>query len=131
MHEFGVARSLVENVENAVLENNAASVSEVVLDIGEMAFIGIDQLRFAYGLLVQDNEKLKGSKLTINEIPARVVCENCGYEGALSRFDEPESHFVSPVFACPECFGKVEFISGRECTIKNIRMMVDDDVQVQ
>ena len=131
MHEFGVAKSLVETVENAAVENHATSVSEVVVDIGELAFIGIDQLKFAYGLLIQESNILKNAKLTVHEIPARVLCKNCGYEGPLSRFDEPESHFVTPVFACPECFGKIDFISGRECTIKNIRMMVDDDVQVK
>ena len=131
MHEFGVARSLVEAIEDAAMENGATSVSEVTLDIGELAFIGIDQLRFAYNLLVQDKDMLRSAKLTINEIPAVVKCTSCGYEGPLSRFDEPQSHFVSPVFACPGCYGKIEILSGRECTIKNIKMMVDDDVQAQ
>jgi hydrogenase nickel incorporation protein HypA/HybF len=131
MHEFGIAKSLVESVEEAAHQNRATTVSEVMVEVGELSFVGIDQLRFAYGILVKDIKMLSRSKLTIKEIPAIISCKSCDYEGPLKRFDEPDSHFVTPVFACPECMGKVDIVQGRECTIKNIRMMVDDDVQVQ
>jgi hydrogenase nickel incorporation protein HypA/HybF len=131
MHEFGVARSLVENVEYTARENRAKEVSEVMVEIGELSFVSVDALRFAYHALVKESELLGSSKLTITEIPARVSCQSCNYEGPLKRFDEPESHFITPLFACPEYNGKIDILQGRECTIKNIRMMVDDDVQVQ
>lgn len=131
MHEFGIAKSLVENVENAAIQNRAIEISEVIVEVGELSFISIDSLRFAYNALIKDNSILAGSKLTIREISAKVSCRNCGYEGPLKKYDDPGSHFITPVFACPECQGKIDILQGRECTIKNIRMMVEDDVQVQ
>ena len=125
MHEFGIAKALVENVIAEAEKNNASSVSEVVVEVGELSFIGIDQFKFAYGILSKEIELIARSVLTIVEIDAEISCESCGHSGPLERLDEPATHFITPMFACPKCSGKVKIEKGRECTIKNIRMEVD------
>ena len=128
MHEFGIAKSLAESVREEAEKNHATSVSEVYVDIGELSFVGVDQLKFAYQLIAKETKILEKSILLITEIPAEVLCENCGYEGPLKNLEEPETHFITPIFACPSCAGKIQILKGRECTIKNIKLMVDDDV---
>jgi hydrogenase nickel incorporation protein HypA/HybF len=125
MHEFGVAKALVENVVEEAEKNNARSVSEVIVEVGELSFIGVDQFKFAYGILSKEVPLLANSVLTIVNIDAEISCESCGYRGPLERYDEPATHFITPVFACPKCFGKVNIEKGKECIIKNIRMEVD------
>jgi hydrogenase nickel incorporation protein HypA/HybF len=125
MHEFGIAKALVENVVAEAEKNNARSVSEVIVELGELSFVGKDQFKFAYGILAKEIAIIERSILTIIDIDAVVSCEACGYNGPLQRFDEPETHFITPMFACPKCSGKVKIERGRECTIKNIRMEVE------
>ncbi|UCH87986.1 MAG: hydrogenase maturation nickel metallochaperone HypA [Thermoplasmata archaeon] len=128
MHEFGIAKALVENVEAEAAKQNASVVSEVVVDIGELSFVGETQLKFAYDVITREIEALAKSKLVIQTVKAEVSCESCGYTGGLKNYDDPATHFITPVFACPSCGGKITIIKGRECTIRTIRMMVEDDV---
>jgi hydrogenase nickel incorporation protein HypA/HybF len=130
MHEFGIAKSLVDNVKTEAVKNQATEVSEVILEIGELTFIGIDQLKFAYATLTKEIKILANSRLEIKQIPAEVSCKTCGYKGPLRNYDGASTHIITPMFACPSCGGKIDILKGRECTITNIKMMVDDDVQV-
>jgi len=125
MHEFGVAKALVEHVIEEAEKNKATSVLEVIVEVGELSFIGTDQFSFAYEVITKEIDLLRNSKLTLIKIDAEISCESCGFVGPLEKIDEPSTHFITPMFACPKCFGKVNINKGKECTIKNIRMTVD------
>lgn len=126
MHEFGIAKSLVEGVVVEAEKNHAVSVTEVLVEIGELTFINHEQLSFAFNIISSEIPLLAGSKLVMEARSAEVSCSSCGYSGSLKRFDEPQTHIIIPVFACPSCDGKVDIIKGRECAIKNIKLNLED-----
>jgi hydrogenase nickel incorporation protein HypA/HybF len=119
MHEVSVMMSLVEEILRVAGENDAECVESVRLEIGELTFLGREQMKFAYEVLTQDN-MLKGSKIIIRKTPGRIKCMSCGYEGALGS-GKGVNH-IMPVFACPKCGGKVSVAAGRECVLKSIRL---------
>ena len=119
MHEVSVMMSIVEEILKVAGENGAESVESVRLEIGELTFLGREQMKFAYEVLTQDN-MLKGSKILIRKTPGMIKCTSCGYEGAL-RSGKGVNHLM-PVFACPKCGGKVAVTAGRECVLKSIRL---------
>ena len=67
MHEFGMATQIVENVLDEAKKHDAKKVDEVHLIIGKMTFLGVDQIRFSYDILVKDTI-LKDSKPLSSEI---------------------------------------------------------------
>lgn len=122
LHEFTVMSSLVDVVLDEVKKHDARAVEEVELEIGELTLLGKEQCLFAYEVLSKDGP-LMGSKLSIKEKKAKVKCL-CGYEGPITKSDDPLDHLRRPRFSCPECGENVEIISGRDCTITNLRLVV-------
>jgi hydrogenase nickel incorporation protein HypA/HybF len=123
MHEFSVMSQIVDSLLSEAKEHNARKIEEVDLRIGEYTMLGEEQLRFAYEVLSKDTI-LEGSKLTISQIKGRIKCD-CGFEGEVEP--SPDSpHKVVPMLECPRCKGVAKIIEGRECVIRNIRMVVPD-----
>ncbi len=110
MHELSIAISVVEIVEEEAAKVNSSKVSEVELDIGAQSGVIIEALEFALAEAVKPSI-MKGSKITINEIPAICRCAACGH-----KF-EPDD-IITP---CPEC-GHLysDAIQGKEMKIKRI-----------
>ncbi len=123
MHEFSVMSQLVEGVVEEAKKWNAAKVEEVVLELGEFTMLGEEQLRFAYEVLTKDTI-LKGSTLTVVPVRGSVECD-CGFRGAMSP-SEDTPHRSVPILECPKCGGLARIVGGRECTIKNLRVVVPD-----
>lgn len=122
MHEFSRTSQIVEAVLNEAAKQDAAKVTQVEVEIGDLTFLGLDQVRFSYRILT-DKTIAKDSKLTIKRIRARGKCDSCRYDGPLSYLDDPEFHIAFPTFNCPRCGKPLTISAGRECTIKRIRML--------
>jgi len=119
MHEVSVMAQIVDEILKIAGKNRAESVEKVVLEVGDLTFLGTEQLRFAYAVLSQDSI-LRNSAIVIRKIKGRIKCQSCGYEGALGE-KGGISHF-SPIFTCPKCGGKVTVVSGRECVLRSMRL---------
>ncbi|MEM3010753.1 MAG: hydrogenase/urease maturation nickel metallochaperone HypA, partial [Candidatus Bathyarchaeia archaeon] len=63
-------------------------------------------------------------RLVIEEKEGNVRCSECGYEGKLNIQDDPTFHVPTPTLKCPKCGGTVKIVSGRDCVIKSVRMLV-------
>jgi len=122
MHEFSMTTQIVENVLREAEKHNAKKVMEVHLVIGKLTFLGAEQVRFSYNILV-DGTIMEGSKLYIQEKNGVVKCSNCGYEGDLMHEDNPMYHVPAPTLRCPKCGELVNIVGGKECTIKSIRIV--------
>jgi len=123
MHEFSVMSQMVEGILEEAKRHNASRVEEVVLDLGDFTMLGEEQLRFAYEVLTKDTI-MQGSTLSVKHIGGRIKCR-CGFEGAMAP--SPDSpHRVVPMLECPSCKGAAEITEGRECVVRNIRMVVPD-----
>ena len=117
-----MATQIVENVLEEAKRHNAKKVAEVHLVIGKMTFLGADQIRFSYGVLVKDTI-MQDSKLFIEEKDGVIECQNCGYKGAVPIEDDPAYHVPVPTLKCPKCGEAAKIVEGKECTIKSIRIL--------
>ncbi|MBX5326387.1 MAG: hydrogenase maturation nickel metallochaperone HypA [Candidatus Bathyarchaeia archaeon] len=123
MHEGSITTQVVKNVLQEANKRNAKKVVEVQLVIGKLTFLNPEQVRFWYEILTKDTI-MKGSRLIIEESEGVVKCPKCGYEGDFKYVDDPAMHVPTPTLNCPKCGGTVEMVGGKDCLIKNIKMMI-------
>lgn len=114
---------IVESVLEEAKKHNAKRVDGVHLVIGKLTFLGLEQVRFAYEMLVKDTI-MEGSKLYIEEKDGVVKCSNCGYEGDFKYEDDPMYHVLTPTLHCPKCGGIVKIVGGKDCLIKSVKIIV-------
>ena len=122
MHEFSMTSQIVNAVLEEAKKHNAKRVNEVHLIIGKLTFLGLEQVKFAYKVLVK-NTILEDSKLRIEEKDGVVKCNSCGYAGDLRYEDDPVYHVPSPTLVCPKCGSVVNIVGGKECTIKSLKLV--------
>jgi hydrogenase nickel incorporation protein HypA/HybF len=122
MHEFSITTQIVNSVLEEAKKHNAKRVNEVHLKIGKLTFLGLEQVKFAYEILVK-NTIMENSKLHIEEKDGVVKCSNCGYASDLKYEDDPIYHVPSPALNCPKCGGAVNIVGGKECIIKSIKLV--------
>jgi len=123
VHEFSMTTQIVETVLQEAEKHKAKKVTEVHLVIGKLTFLGLEQVRFSYDVLVKDTI-MEGSKLYIEEKSGVVKCSSCGYEGDFMYEDDPMYHLPTPTLRCPKCGGVVDIVGGRECTIKSVKLVM-------
>jgi hydrogenase nickel incorporation protein HypA/HybF len=123
VHELSVTSQIVQSVITEAEKRGAKKVTEVNLTIGKLTFLGLEQVRFAYEVLTKDTI-MEGSKLIIEEHDGKVKCSKCGYQGDFKYQDDPIYHVPMPTLKCPKCTNTVTITAGKECTIKNIKMMI-------
>jgi len=123
MHEFSVTSQIVQSVLTEAEKRGAKKVTEVHLMIGQLTFLGLEQVRFAYEALIKGTI-MEGSRLIIEEQEGAVKCNRCGYEGGFKYENDPLYHVPVPTLKCPQCGNIVSIAAGKECTIKRIKMMV-------
>lgn len=124
MHELSVMTQIVDSILAEAIKRQATRIEAVDLEIGEYTMLGDEQLKFAYQVLSKENPLLEGSELNIRHLKGRIMCK-CGFEGEVkAAADSP--HRAVPILECPRCCGAAEIVAGRECVIRNIRMVVPD-----
>nr|MDO8100489.1 hydrogenase maturation nickel metallochaperone HypA [Candidatus Njordarchaeota archaeon] len=126
MHEFSVTQQIVQTVLEEAKKHDAKRVTSVHLIIGKLTFLGIDQIKFSYRLLVKGTI-MEHSKLLIEHMEPTVNCASCGYEGPAKYMNDPSFHFSIPTLTCPKCSAQVTIKLGRECTIKNIGIVTNGE----
>lgn len=123
MHEFSVMSQIVTSILEEARKRDATRVETVVMELGEFTMLGEEQMRFCYEALVKDTV-LEDSELDIKTIRGTVKCD-CGFEGEMSA-SEDSPHRLAPILECPRCHGPARIVNGRECVIRDIRMVVPD-----
>ncbi len=113
----------MQNVLAEAEKRKAKKVTVVHLVIGKLTFLGLEQVRFAYDVLTKDTI-LNGSKLLIKEQEGTVKCIKCGYEGGFKYEDDELYHVPVPTLKCARCGSMVTITGGKECIIKNVKMMI-------
>jgi len=123
MHEFSMTSQIVKEVLNQAEKHKAKKVKSVHLTIGELTFLGIEQVKFAYEILTKGT-MMEGAKLLIKRTKGAVKCPDCGYEGHLKHRNDPLYHTSYPSFQCPKCNSRLEVIKGKECVIGTVKLEV-------
>jgi hydrogenase nickel incorporation protein HypA/HybF len=110
MHEFTLAKNIIEIVEEAIRKNNATLVKKVVLEIGTLSGVEIPALETALECL-REGSVLVEANIEMTVVEAIAICHKC------------ENHYTSEALysPCPKCnsYGS-EIISGKELIVKSI-----------
>jgi hydrogenase nickel incorporation protein HypA/HybF len=124
MHEFSTAVSIVQAVTEAATIHGATRVAAIHLQIGQMSMLNHDQLLFGIEIAARET-MAENAAVTIEVLPIRILCKSCGVESALKG--EQSLYDVLSTMACPKCSSReVEVVQGRECIVKDIEAVVDE-----
>jgi len=124
MHELSYATSMLDTILNAVKEQERdgkkiKKVSEINLEVGELTFINVEQLKFAFEVIAEGTI-CENAKINVQFVKPLAVCRDCGYEGGIKAEDEFDIH-------CPNCNSmNLKFKGGKEFNIKNVVVEFDD-----
>lgn len=124
MHEYSLAQSLLESLRAYLREHPLpGQIRKVHVQKGELLVLSEWALSEAWRILVEGTE-LAGSELVLENVPVRVHCLSCGYEGEAHYLMEEGWHMTVPILSCPRCSAPVEIISGRDLAI--VGLTVDE-----
>ncbi len=110
MHELSLMEGMVQGILEEAQRQGFSRVHQVRLEVGRLAGVEIEALRFAFGP-VTEGTLLAGASLEILELPGLGQCQACGREVEVeARFD-----------LCPRCGeGFVALQSGTELRVKDL-----------
>ncbi|HZV34742.1 MAG TPA: hydrogenase maturation nickel metallochaperone HypA [Verrucomicrobiae bacterium] len=120
MHELSVVSGLVESVLEFVEARGIKKLATVRLQVGELAQLEEEQLRFCYTAMIEQTP-IQGSTLDIEKIPAEVSCAHCSYQGSPKYWDGALAGERVPTLQCPTCGHVAQAVRGHECAIKSIQ----------
>ncbi|MEN6610880.1 MAG: hydrogenase maturation nickel metallochaperone HypA [Methanoregulaceae archaeon] len=112
MHEYGIAYDLYATAKKAALENHADHITRINVEVGEMAMVNPDQVKFLFDTLAEDDPLFRGAVLSCTLTKPETRCI-CGYTG-------------TEIYVCPGCGALPELVKGREIVVTNIEIEVDD-----
>ncbi len=114
MHEFSIVQSLLGLIEENAKQNNAKSVSKVIVKIGKMSGVEPHLLKIAFDTFKEkticENAELE---MIIQDVIAK--CENCGEEFTVEDYK----------FVCPKCEGfDLKILDGEDMYLMSIEIDV-------
>ena len=117
MHELSLATSVVEYLQRLASEQGMARISEIQLEIGDIAHIDPRQLRYSLTMVSKDTV-VEGAKVHIRRRKVTLKCQKCG---CVSGFKLMES-LSDFDLKCPRCKSpEVEIEKGRELMLKRVK----------
>jgi len=122
MHEVSVMSSILEQVLSELEKHDVVKVEEVELVVGELTFLGHEQLSFAYEIMTKGT-LLEGAELMMVSEEIEVECPSCGYIGGVDHLEGEEYHLSVPVLKCPKCDSKVNVIRGKRCGVTSMKVV--------
>ena len=78
MHELGLVFHMVDLLEKVGEENELTHIERVVLDLGEVSGVLVDQLQDCWKWASAKSEVLTGAVLEVNQLAAVTICNDCG-----------------------------------------------------
>ncbi len=112
MHEMSLAESVREIVEETARENGARRVAAVRLEIGRLAQVEIEAMRFAFEV-VKRGSLAEGARLDIVEVDGTAWCMRCSETVAITQRGD----------ACPSCGSyQLQVSSGDRMRVMDIEI---------
>ena len=107
MHEMSIAKSLINIIHEEMTKNNVGILRTVRLNVGEMAAVVPESLRFCFSVLTAETA-LEGVRLIMDIVPLKGCCQDCEGIFQIENF----------CFICPICgSSQVETIAGKDLSI--------------
>lgn len=112
MHEMSLAENVLQIIEDAGRDQGFSRVKTVVLEIGRLASVEIEALRFCFDVVMQGS-MAEGALLEIVEVCAEGLCLHCAAEMPMSE----------QYAACPNCGShRVQVTSGTDMRVKELEV---------
>ncbi len=92
MHELSLAENLLQIIEESALEQQFTQVKTIWLEIGQLACVEQESLRFYFDVVKQDSVA-RHAALEIIGITGKALCTQCDRQFAIAAYHE----------ACPHC----------------------------
>ncbi|MDQ6997640.1 MAG: hydrogenase maturation nickel metallochaperone HypA [Mariprofundus sp.] len=112
MHEMSLCEGVIQLIEQQASEQHFIKVTTVWLEIGALAGVEIEAMRFSFDAIARDTIA-DAAKLEVIHIQGRAVCPICKHQTQVSaRFD-----------ICPECgHYPLDILAGEEMRIKELEV---------
>jgi hydrogenase nickel incorporation protein HypA/HybF len=112
MHEMSLAEGIVQLVEEAARADGCSRVKTVWLEIGQLAAVEKEALRFCFDAVTRDS-MVEGARLEIIETPGQGWCMKCEGNVAVTALYEP----------CPVCGSyQIQVTGGSEMRVKEFEV---------
>jgi hydrogenase nickel incorporation protein HypA/HybF len=110
MHEMSLAEGVLQLIEDSAKTENFSRVKTVWLEIGQLAGVEVEAMRFCFDAVVRDSIA-HDAMLEIIETPGQAWCLHCA-----------EVVHVQALFdACPKCGShQVQVTGGNEMRVKEL-----------
>lgn len=119
MHELSLVQELIKILDRNVLEHQFKKVGQIVLRVGVLSNVVPDALRFAFRALTEGTIYEK-AELVLEEVPVRLLCENCEEEVISSEI----------LFTCPHCQSqRAVFLEGAELVLASLTGEGEEDAE--
>ena len=120
MHELSICQSLMSQIENIALENNAQSVTSVVIAMGPLSGVEAQLLKNAYPI-ASVGTIAEHAELIVETLPIRVKCNQCG----------SESEALPNKLVCKECGDwRTTLLSGDELMLMSVELEKSKEQEV-
>jgi hydrogenase nickel incorporation protein HypA/HybF len=112
MHEMSIVAGVLKIVEDQARAAGATAINSIELEIGKLAGIEIDSLKFCYEI-ARKKSMAQNAELIVRSVPGRGHCSQC-------KKDVPVGFQMA---VCPECEqAVVEIFQGRELRVLSINV---------
>jgi hydrogenase nickel incorporation protein HypA/HybF len=110
MHEMSLAEGVLQLIEDSAKTENFSRVKTVWLEIGQLAGVEVEAMRFCFDAVVRDSIA-QDAKLEIIQTPGQAWCLHCA-----------EVVNVQALYdACPNCGShQVQVTGGNEMRVKEL-----------
>lgn len=112
MHEMSLAEGILQLIEETVRRENLNRVTAVYLEIGRLASVEVESLRFCFDVVIKDSVA-DGARLEIIDVPGTGWCMDCNESVPMS----------DKLGGCPRCGGwRVQVTGGTEMRVKELEV---------
>ncbi len=112
MHEMALCESIVQTLEREAARQNFSRVRTVRLEIGPLAGVEIEALRFGFDATARGTIA-EAATLEIDETPGEAWCRPCARAVPIARRYDP----------CPRCGARqMRITRGEELRIKELEV---------
>ena len=112
MHEMSIAESVLQIIEDTARAEGCARVKAVWLEIGQLAGVEKESLRFCFDVVARDSVA-RDARLEIIETAGQGWCMECARNVAVTSRYEP----------CPGCgSSQIEVTGGDEMRVRELEV---------
>lgn len=112
MHEMSLAEGILQIVEDAAKAEGSSRVRTVFLEIGQLAGVEVEALRFCFDVVMRDSVASE-AHLEIIETPGQGWCMKCSRNVPVTTLYDP----------CPVCGShQIQVTGGQEMRVKELEI---------